>query len=194
MDPDYAEFLKNTCPPLSRRPPFVPPVALDPITPNDFDTGYYYALLQNRSLLQTDAALMSDREAGSIVRKLREPKKFLKQFAKSMVKMGAIEVLTGDEGEVRRTTCILTNAQAEAIKASTPKPSPAGDPVVQGPEPASFGDHDPPRTFLPPSPSPEILDFSPPSPDIFVLSPSPVPAVDNEETAPPPMPSRCPGF
>ncbi|KAG8473946.1 hypothetical protein CXB51_034006 [Gossypium anomalum] len=57
---------------------------------------------------QSDAALLTNKSSRDVVDKLLASKEFFKEFAKSMEKMGAIGVLTGNAGEIRKK-CYVVN-------------------------------------------------------------------------------------
>ncbi|KAF2287733.1 hypothetical protein GH714_002491 [Hevea brasiliensis] len=105
LDPKYAEFLKTQCP-----NPFDPAttVEMDPQSLLKFDTSYFNILLQNKGLFQSDAALLQNEQSARIVRQLTIPNAFFAKFAIAMKKMGAIEVLTGDAGQIRKN-CHVVN-------------------------------------------------------------------------------------
>ncbi|XP_050234260.1 peroxidase 5-like [Mercurialis annua] len=107
MDPRYAAFLKTKCPP----PPSNngdPTVPLDP-TPNRMDNRYYLELTKNRGLLTSDQTLMNSPSTQSIVvNNVRNGRTWADKFAKAMVHMGSLDVLTGVEGEIR-TRCSVVN-------------------------------------------------------------------------------------
>lgn len=99
LDPSYVEFLKKQCP-NPANPATV--VGMDPNSTLTFDTHYFAAVNKKQGLFQSDAALLTDTTAARIVRKFETPKEFFRQFEKSMIKMGGIEVLLGDAGEIRK--------------------------------------------------------------------------------------------
>ncbi|WCJ23585.1 Peroxidase superfamily protein [Euphorbia peplus] len=99
LNSKYAESLKQQCPDPANPST---PVEMDPKSSNFFDNNYFDILLQNKGLLTSDATLLTDRESTAIVRRLRQNKAFLKEFADSMRKMGAIQVLTGKAGQIRK--------------------------------------------------------------------------------------------
>ncbi|KAJ0901933.1 putative peroxidase [Helianthus annuus] len=106
LDPTYAQTLRNLCP-----NPINPSTALemDPNSSLSFDSDYYRALNQHKGLFVSDAALLTNRQSASVAKILENPKLFFAQFAMSMVKMGAVEVLTGGQGEVR-INCRVVNS------------------------------------------------------------------------------------
>ncbi|XP_012452923.2 peroxidase 24 [Gossypium raimondii] len=106
LDPTYAEALRKQCPnPAS---PTIT-VEMDPTSSLSFDNHYYDILLQKKGLFGSDAALLTNRNSRKIVTRLqRSRSSFFPAFAKSVKKMGAIEVLTGNAGEVRQN-CRVVN-------------------------------------------------------------------------------------
>ncbi|MFS7922606.1 putative peroxidase [Helianthus anomalus] len=82
---------------------------MDPNSSLSFDSDYYQALNQHKGLFVSDAALLTNSQSASVAKLLENPKLFFAQFALSMVKMGAVEVLTGRQGEVR-TNCRVVNS------------------------------------------------------------------------------------
>lgn len=105
LDPSYAEFLKRQCP-NPANPATI--VGMDPNSTLTFDSHYFTAVNKKQGLFQSDAALLTDPTSAGIVRDFQSPAVFFRQFAKSMVKMGAMGVLVGDAGENRKD-CRLIN-------------------------------------------------------------------------------------
>lgn len=105
LDKSYAAFLRTQCPnPINP----AKTVELDPGSSRSFDKDYFTILLQKKGLLQSDAALLKNGESLELVKRFSNTNDFISAFAKSMVKMGAIEVLTGNAGEIRRN-CRVVN-------------------------------------------------------------------------------------
>ncbi|KAL3505795.1 hypothetical protein ACH5RR_031177 [Cinchona calisaya] len=109
MDPSlnatYAETLKKECP-NPANPATV--VVMDPARVTAFDTSYFSILEQHRGLFQSDAALLTNTNSAAAVNRMKFGNNFLSQFRTSMQKMGAIEVLTRTDGEIR-TNCHVVN-------------------------------------------------------------------------------------
>ncbi|KAA3463084.1 peroxidase 3-like [Gossypium australe] len=105
LNATYATFLKTQCQSLSDNTTFV---VMDPGSGLTFDNNYYVTLKQNKGLFQSDAALLTNKSSRDVVDKLLDSKEFFKEFAKSMEKMGAIGVLTGNAGEIRKK-CYVVN-------------------------------------------------------------------------------------
>ncbi|KAK4273158.1 hypothetical protein QN277_021612 [Acacia crassicarpa] len=106
LNSDYAEFLKSECRGLND---VTTTVEMDPGSSTTFDTGYYSALLQNEGLFTSDAALLTDDHSRMTITHLVREHEFLREFAKSMQKLAAVEVLTGQDGQIR-TVCGLVNS------------------------------------------------------------------------------------
>ncbi|PPD96942.1 hypothetical protein GOBAR_DD06043 [Gossypium barbadense] len=104
LNATYATFLKTQCQSLSDSTTFV---AMDPSSGLTFDNNYYVTLKQNKGLFQSDAALITNEISRIIVDELLVSEVFFREFALSMVKMGAIGVLTGNEGEIRKKCSVV---------------------------------------------------------------------------------------
>ncbi|PON59842.1 Peroxidase [Parasponia andersonii] len=98
LDPKYAQILKSKCSPNDR----TTTVEMDPGSSLEFDSNYYDILLQNKGLFQSDAALLTNKVARDTVEELVYQADFFTEFGQSMKRMGAIEVLTGTAGEIRK--------------------------------------------------------------------------------------------
>ncbi|CAI0545344.1 unnamed protein product [Linum tenue] len=106
LDRNYAATLKATCPANGGSDPTV---AMDPATPNRLDNTYYAELRAGRGLLTTDQTLAeSPATRGYVDMNARFGVAWAGKFARAMVKMGSIDVLTGNQGEIRRR-CSMVN-------------------------------------------------------------------------------------
>lgn len=84
---------------------------LDPATPDAFDGSYYANLGARRGTLQSDQELLSTPGAPTaaiVGRFAGSQEAFFRSFARSMIRMGNIGVLTGSQGEVRKN-CRVVN-------------------------------------------------------------------------------------
>ena len=73
------------------------------------DNSFYRQILGGRGVLQIDQEIALDSRTRGIVKKLAANNQdFNIKFGKAMVKMGAIQVLTGTKGEIRRS-CRVVN-------------------------------------------------------------------------------------
>ncbi|OVA11154.1 Plant peroxidase [Macleaya cordata] len=108
LDVDLLNELKMKCP----RPPANqvfnlsqdPTVFMNPSSNTNFklDSAFYNSMLDGKSLLQLDQGLAyTDLTRQLATRYVNEPKVFRKKFAKAMIKLGNVGVLTGEQGEVR---------------------------------------------------------------------------------------------
>ncbi|XP_051139715.1 cationic peroxidase 1-like [Andrographis paniculata] len=98
IDSDFRSQLQAICPPTGAGTNLQP---LDP-TPAFFDTKYYNNIVVEKGLLHSDQALFTTQETALLVNTFSNNlDAFAKEFAKSMVKMGKIKPLTGDEGQIR---------------------------------------------------------------------------------------------
>ncbi|NP_001385757.1 uncharacterized protein LOC123689090 precursor [Zea mays] len=76
---------------------------LDASTPNAFDNAYYGDLVAQQGLLHSDQELFNGGSTDALVRSYAASSaRFSSDFAAAMVRMGAIGVLTGSSGQVRR--------------------------------------------------------------------------------------------
>ncbi|CAN6466594.1 unnamed protein product [Victoria cruziana] len=107
MDPKYVRYLRTKCPaPESSSDPTV---ALDPVTPNRLDNKYYVNLKYHRGLLTSDQALTDRADTARMVnRNVNQGSMWLRKFSAAMVRMGSIDVLTGSQGEIRKS-CRVVN-------------------------------------------------------------------------------------
>ncbi|XP_072984741.1 peroxidase 2-like [Typha latifolia] len=100
LDPFFFGFLKFKC----LRDGGDRTVDQDIVTPNRLDNQYYINLKNHRVLFNSDEALLSCAETAAMVEEnAHMPSVWSAKFAAAMVKMGSIEVLTGDQGEIRKT-------------------------------------------------------------------------------------------
>lgn len=107
IDPDYAASLQSVCP-ISGDDEVL--VSLDD-TPTSVDTDYYQGLIQNRGLLGSDQQLFQgdSSDTDNLVQYYSDnPDNFWSDFGTSMINMGNISPLTGDDGEIREN-CRVVN-------------------------------------------------------------------------------------
>ncbi|CAL4921671.1 unnamed protein product [Urochloa decumbens] len=108
LDRGYRSFLALRCP---RGGDGTALNDLDPTTPDGFDNNYYTNIESRRGTLQSDQELLSTPGAPTaaiVGRFAGSQKAFFKSFARSMISMGNIQVLTGSQGEVRKN-CRVVN-------------------------------------------------------------------------------------
>lgn len=94
-------------------------VNFDPTTPDRLDKNYYSNLQVKRGLLQSDQELFSTPGADTIPlvnRFSADQKAFFSSFAKSMIKMGNIGVLTGNRGEIRKQCNFINRRSVQVMQ------------------------------------------------------------------------------
>ncbi|KAJ4724115.1 Peroxidase [Melia azedarach] len=101
LDPAYLEALRQNCPQGRDNTGVLND--LDPSSPNVFDNNYFTNLRNHRGLLQTDQVLFSaGGDTAAIVKRFADNQAdFFDAFGRSMINMGNIRVLTGNNGEIR---------------------------------------------------------------------------------------------
>uniref|UniRef100_A0A453SF55 Peroxidase n=1 Tax=Aegilops tauschii subsp. strangulata TaxID=200361 RepID=A0A453SF55_AEGTS len=107
IDPSFAETRRQTCPDGDNEGGMAP---FDEQTPMTFDNAYYKDLIARRGLLSSDQALYGSggRQDDLVEMYSRDGKRFAKDFAKAMVKMGNIRPSKGTTLEVR-LNCKMVN-------------------------------------------------------------------------------------
>lgn len=107
LDSTLLTSLRSLCPNQASSDSTLVP--LDAASVNRFDNSYYKNLVNNSGLLGSDQVLMSDNTTAAMVSYYSKfPFLFAKDFGVSMVKMGSIGVLTGQDGQIR-TNCRVVN-------------------------------------------------------------------------------------
>ncbi|CAM0901534.1 unnamed protein product [Alopecurus aequalis] len=87
-------------------------------TPDVFDNKYYFDLIAKQGLFKSDQALYFDgRTNRTAIRYSLNQAAFFDQFARSVVKMSQMDVLTGTQGEIR-LNCAVPNKRAGIETAS----------------------------------------------------------------------------
>ncbi|CAL5071542.1 unnamed protein product [Urochloa decumbens] len=108
MNPGLAAQLRSKCP-ASPNAANDPTVAQDVVTPVRLDNQYYRNVLNHSVLFTSDTALLkSVRTTAAVLLNAFVPGVWEQKFARAMVKMAAIEVKTGANGEIRRN-CRVVN-------------------------------------------------------------------------------------
>jgi peroxidase len=76
--------------------------------PNRMDNQYYRNVMSRNWLFDSDAALMaSDQTKQMVFFNAFDSRRWEKKFAAAMVKMAAIEVKTGANGEIRKNCRVV---------------------------------------------------------------------------------------
>lgn len=103
-------MLRSICPKSGRDDELAP---LDFQTPARFDNHYYLNILQGKGLFGSDNVLVTQDHDGEILKQVwayaSDQKLFFASFVKSVIKMGNINTLTGNQGEIRKH-CRFVNA------------------------------------------------------------------------------------
>nr|KYP48400.1 Peroxidase 52 [Cajanus cajan] len=99
IDHKFARKLKKIC---KRNGGDFNLAPLDPTSPANFDTNYFSNLVLKRGLLHSDQQLFNGGSTDALVEFYSfDTEAFYKDFANSMIKMGNIKPLSGDQGEIR---------------------------------------------------------------------------------------------
>ncbi|KAH9312966.1 hypothetical protein KI387_028001 [Taxus chinensis] len=105
LDQSFANNLYLTCPTNTT----VNTTVQDIRTPNVFDNKYYVDLLNRQTLFTSDQTLFTDTRTRNVVIDFAvNQTSFFQQFVLSMLKMGQLEVLTGSQGQIRKS-CAIPN-------------------------------------------------------------------------------------
>ncbi|XP_030492332.2 peroxidase 12 [Cannabis sativa] len=114
MDQNFAKKLKGVCP-KKDTDAFT---FQDILTPNIFDNKYYIDLMNRQGLFTSDQDLFTFSKTKEIVKSFAINQwLFFEKFVIAMTKMGQLNVLTGNQGEIR-ANCSVRNPQKTAFLAS----------------------------------------------------------------------------
>ncbi|GMI96038.1 hypothetical protein like AT5G58390 [Hibiscus trionum] len=98
IDHTFAKERRATCPRTGGNTNLAP---FDP-TPAKFDTTYFKNLVKQSELLTSDQAIFNGGSTDKLVKIYSSNSDaFWDDFAKSMIKMGNIKTLTGNQGQIR---------------------------------------------------------------------------------------------
>ncbi|XP_068647644.1 peroxidase 18-like isoform X3 [Aristolochia californica] len=101
LNESYAAELRRECPAGASSSTIV---SNDPETSHVFDNQYYRNLLVGKGLFQSDSALLSGGRTKEKVELFSNGQEsFFQGWGESFVKLTAVDVKTGDEGEIRRS-------------------------------------------------------------------------------------------
>ncbi|XP_061353864.1 peroxidase 12-like [Gastrolobium bilobum] len=111
IDPDLKKKLQATCP--NDESPNT--VDLDIRTPHKFDNMYYINLLNRQGVFTSDQDIATHPKTKEIVNLFAsDQKQFFDKFANAFVKVSQLDVLTGNQGEVRKT-CFAPNSRRKSV-------------------------------------------------------------------------------
>jgi peroxidase len=99
MQAHFAQDLKEKCPMAGLNSTRVD---LDLVSPTKFDSQYFKNLANKLGLLTSDQSMWVDSRTKGQVRANTDRKTFHANFAKAMVALSKVDVLTGKSGEIRR--------------------------------------------------------------------------------------------
>lgn len=109
LNKTYAVGLMNQCTlPINANAT----IPLDPSTPNIFDKNYFQDLLQNEGIFASDSALVIDSRTKVFVTEYaNDEDSFRDQFGDAMIRLGRVQILTGQQGEIRKR-CGFVNSNS----------------------------------------------------------------------------------
>uniref|UniRef100_M8B309 Peroxidase n=1 Tax=Aegilops tauschii TaxID=37682 RepID=M8B309_AEGTA len=108
LDAAYVARLRSQCRSLADNTTLA---EMDPGSFLTFDAGYYRLVAKRRGILHSDSALLEHPTTRAYVERQATglfAAEFFRDFAESMVKMGNVGVLTGEQGEIR-SKCYAVN-------------------------------------------------------------------------------------
>ncbi|KAK9757247.1 hypothetical protein RND81_01G151400 [Saponaria officinalis] len=106
IETSYAKTLKAKC---QNPKDTTTTLEMDPDSFTSFDNHYYVNLKGQKGLFQSDAALLTNNQASGFVQDMLKKNNFFEQFAISVQRMGAIKVLSGGQGQIRKK-CNVVNS------------------------------------------------------------------------------------
>ena len=106
MNPSYVRALKKRCKPTD----FRTSVEMDPGSVKKFDSHYFNIVAQKKGLFTSDSTLLDDPDTKKYIdtQVATAGSSFNKDFSESMFKLGFVEILTVNKGEIRRK-CAFVN-------------------------------------------------------------------------------------
>ncbi|XP_006644822.1 peroxidase 1-like [Oryza brachyantha] len=103
LNATYAPELRKAC--VAGDPKDETFVEMDPGSPYTFDLSYYREVYSNKGLFVSDQALLADKWTRDYVARMASAystDEYFRDYAEAMTNMGRLEVLTGDNGEIRK--------------------------------------------------------------------------------------------
>ncbi|XP_027069676.1 peroxidase 44-like [Coffea eugenioides] len=115
MEPALAATLLKTCGTQSRPLSRDPTVFLDQNTSFILDNQFYNQIRSKRGILQIDQELALDSLSAPLASRLAANNNLFQQgFANAMMKMGSVEVLVGNAGEIRKNCRVFNKPVGRA--------------------------------------------------------------------------------
>ena len=115
MDPALAATLLKTCGTQSRPLSRDPTVFLDQNTSFILDNQFYNQIRSKRGILQIDQELALDSLSAPLASRLAANNNLFQQsFVNAMMKMGSVEVLVGNAGEIRKNCRVFNKPVGRA--------------------------------------------------------------------------------
>lgn len=113
MNPSYVRKLKKRCKPND----FKTPVEMDPGSVKKFNSHYFDNVAQKKGLFTSDSTLLDDPETKSYIDRqvATAGSSFPKDFSDSMVKLGFVQILTGEKGEIRKRCAFVKPKTKETL-------------------------------------------------------------------------------
>ncbi|CAL5200057.1 unnamed protein product [Lathyrus oleraceus] len=111
MDATFRDYMRKLCPPKTKKGQHDPLVFLNPESGSDytFRESYYNRILRDEAVLEIDQQLLNGDDTKEIIGEFADGfEDFRRTFAESMYKMGNINILTGNQGQIRQN-CRFTN-------------------------------------------------------------------------------------
>lgn len=92
----------------------------DPPSSLALDTSYYTHVQTGRGLLTSDNALMNNPTTKEMVGKIiADPEKWKREFAQALVKLSKLDVLVGQNGEIRKQCRAVNSAPSQNSQTPT---------------------------------------------------------------------------
>ncbi|KAL6902368.1 hypothetical protein ACP4OV_005244 [Aristida adscensionis] len=110
MDADYKKNLTSKCDgPKQDNTAEVP---MDFVSPNVFDGTYFANVMAKKMPLTIDRLIGIEPKTEPIIKAMQDkPNDFVTAFAKAMEKLSQLKVLTGKDGEIRKSCSVFNNPQ-----------------------------------------------------------------------------------
>nr|AFK48200.1 unknown [Lotus japonicus] len=115
MDKTLAKNLTATCPAQNS----TNTANLDIRTPNVFDNKYYLDLMNRQGVFTSDQDLLSDKRTKGLVNAFAVNQTlFFEKFVDAVIKLSQLDVLTGNQGEIRGRCNVVNSDKKSSLLAS----------------------------------------------------------------------------